>query len=401
MRIKTYKKYKELNFHKLKTMYVSEPDKYFYIYRITNIKEHKHYYGCRVSSVHPSNDLAVKYISSSSDSEFKEEQKSNKENFKYKIIKIFDNNADKILYECFLHQYFDVKTHSDFYNISNAIPNGFDTTGFITCLDLSTNEFTLVLRDEFYSNPHLVGVGHSMVNCRNNITKETLQVSKEEFDKNPDLVGISTSKVTCFDINTSERKHVSIEEFYTNDSLVSHNTNHVNCKILGTDVIIKVSKEEFDKNPDLVGTTKGVNLKFTQEHKDNISKSMTGKPKSETHRMNLSKANKGKVACKLIGTNEIIFVSKEEFDKNPDLVGTTKNTDKYTIITNTGGTVVLIGKTDFYKYCSDNKLSSVALLKSLETKTAVSNNSNFYKKTLNERIKNAIDYQLISIEEFF
>lgn len=400
-RIKTYIKYKELNFNKLKTIYGSEDDKYFYIYRITNIKENKHYYGCRVSYVLPSDDLGAKYISSSSDKSFLEEQKSNRERFKYKIIKIFNNNADKILYECFLHQYFDVKNHSKFYNASNATPNGFDTTGFVTCLDLLTNEFILVPKEEFYSNPYLVGIGYGMVSCRNAKTNETCKVTKEEFDNNPDLVGISTLKVSCVDINTNERKHVSVEEFYTNDSLVSHNANLVNCKILGTDEIIIVTKEEFDNNPNLVGTTYGIQLEFALEHRKNMSIAMTGKPKTESHRKNLSLANKGKVSCKLIGTKEFLLVTQEEFDNNPNLVGTTKNTDRYTIITNSGDIVILIGKTDFYKYCSENKLSSAALLKSLEVQTTVSNNNNFYKKTLSERIKNAFGYQLISIEEFF
>ena len=53
----------------------------------------------------------------------------NKERYKLKIIKVFNNPGDKILYEAFLHQYFNVKLHNNFWNESNQTPFGYDTTG--------------------------------------------------------------------------------------------------------------------------------------------------------------------------------------------------------------------------------------------------------------------------------
>ena len=399
--IKTYKSYKVLNYHKLNTLYNDkEPNKYYYIYRITNVEENKHYYGCRVSYILPSIDLGNKYISSSSDITFKEEQILNKEKFKYKVVKIFNNNNDKILYECFLHQYFDVKNHNSFYNLCNATPTGFDTTGLVACLDTLTGEYTLVRKEEFRLNPYLVGYSAGMVTCRNVLTNATLRVTKEEFDSNPNLSGISTLKVACIDNITNERKYVSVEEFYSDSSLISHNADLVVCKYKGTNEIIRVTKEEFDSTPELVGTTYGVELEFTDEHRKNMSIAMTGKPKSESHRKNLSLANIGKVACKRLGSKEIIFVSQEEFDNDPNLVGTTKNTDIYTIKLPDNNIIRLIGKSEFFKFCSSNELSIPSLLTSLRLNIPVEDSRLFYKKSFNIKIKNAVGYQLISIEEF-
>ena len=94
----------------------------------------------RISKKQAKYDIGVNYFSSSRDKEFKKAMHSYKERFKYKIIKIFNNNADKILYESFLHQFFDVKTNDKFFNLANAIPSGFDTTGFVTCLNLLTDK---------------------------------------------------------------------------------------------------------------------------------------------------------------------------------------------------------------------------------------------------------------------
>ena len=61
---------------------------YHYVYRITNIIEKKHYYGCRTSKIIiPQNDLGVKYFSCSKDKVFKFDQKENPQNSNNKIKK--------------------------------------------------------------------------------------------------------------------------------------------------------------------------------------------------------------------------------------------------------------------------------------------------------------------------
>ena len=42
----------------------------YYVYRITNVVEKKHYYGKRKTKKFPKNDLGYSYLSSSTDKEF-------------------------------------------------------------------------------------------------------------------------------------------------------------------------------------------------------------------------------------------------------------------------------------------------------------------------------------------
>ena len=92
--------------------------KYNYVYRITNKDNNKHYYGVRSSKVEPKLDLGIKYFSSSTDKEFINEQKANKDKFKYKIIKIFDDRLDANKFESELHKKFEVHKNEKFYNKS-------------------------------------------------------------------------------------------------------------------------------------------------------------------------------------------------------------------------------------------------------------------------------------------
>ena len=155
-KIKTYKEYKISVVNK--SLEKENPfsfekidERYYYVYRITNKELNTYYYGSRVSKIHPKEDLGVKYFSSSSNKEFKDNQKENPNNFKYKIIKIFDNTKDKEIYESYLHQYFNVKSNSKFYNKVNQTPFGHDTTGMVTCTDNEGNKHFLS-KDEFHLN---------------------------------------------------------------------------------------------------------------------------------------------------------------------------------------------------------------------------------------------------------
>lgn len=111
-------KIKRLNFNKI-------DDRFYYIYRITHTTTNQHYYGSRVSFNKPNLDLGQKYFSSS---KRKEHIKIFQRDYKFKILKVFNNNGDKVLYESFIHQYFDVKNNESFFNESNQLPWGFDVT---------------------------------------------------------------------------------------------------------------------------------------------------------------------------------------------------------------------------------------------------------------------------------
>ena len=95
--------------------------KYHYIYRITNLKLKKHYYGVRTSKCHPKDDIGVKYFSSSKDKEFIQDQKATPCSYKYKVIKIFNTRKEAVELEIKLHNKFDVGINESFYNRANKL----------------------------------------------------------------------------------------------------------------------------------------------------------------------------------------------------------------------------------------------------------------------------------------
>jgi hypothetical protein len=104
---------------------------FHYVYRITNTVLNKHYYGVRTSKIDPKLDLGFKYFSSSSDKEFIQIQKENPQDYKYKIIKIFNSRVEAAELEIFLHKKFNVVVNESFYNKANSTSSGWDTTGTI------------------------------------------------------------------------------------------------------------------------------------------------------------------------------------------------------------------------------------------------------------------------------
>ena len=100
-----------------------------YVYRITNIIENRHYYGKRSSKLAPILDLGIKYFSSSKDTEFKLDQKNNRQKYRYKIIRTFETNEDAINFEIKLHHKMHVDKNHNFYNKSKQTSCSFTTSG--------------------------------------------------------------------------------------------------------------------------------------------------------------------------------------------------------------------------------------------------------------------------------
>ncbi len=103
-----------------------EPDgRNHYVYRVS--KDREHYYGSRTDigedTIGDKNTFGGGYYTSSE--YLKYDFKKNRINYKVKIIKRFDNEADKIIYESYLHQKFDVRQHPGFINRCNQTPFGF------------------------------------------------------------------------------------------------------------------------------------------------------------------------------------------------------------------------------------------------------------------------------------
>lgn len=109
--------------------------KYHYVYRITNTKENKHYYGVRSSKVEPKLDLGIKYFSSSTNKKFIQEQKENKSIFKYKIIRKFNSRKEANQFEIDLHWKFDVARNESFYNRAKATLVSFCVEGAVMTVE--------------------------------------------------------------------------------------------------------------------------------------------------------------------------------------------------------------------------------------------------------------------------
>lgn len=111
--------------------------KFHYVYRISNVLKNKHYYGKRSSTIEPRLDLGVEYFSSSKDKEFKEDQQTNPQNYRYKVVQIFPTVMAALIREAELHSKFDVAKNVNFYNKAKQTSLGFDTTGTVRPIELN------------------------------------------------------------------------------------------------------------------------------------------------------------------------------------------------------------------------------------------------------------------------
>jgi hypothetical protein len=102
---------------------------YHYVYRITNKVLNKHYYGKRSSNIPPYQDLGIKYFSSSYDRSFRTDQKSNPQDYKYKVIRMYESSTEALAMEIKLHNKFDVARNKSFYNMAKQTSTGCDCTG--------------------------------------------------------------------------------------------------------------------------------------------------------------------------------------------------------------------------------------------------------------------------------
>lgn len=109
--------------------------RYHFVYRITNIYTipYTYYYGTHTTSKHkertPKEELGVTYFSSKLDKSFEKDQKENPQNYKYKVVKIFNTRKEALELEIYLHKRFDVGVNENFYNGAIQTSTGFDVTG--------------------------------------------------------------------------------------------------------------------------------------------------------------------------------------------------------------------------------------------------------------------------------
>lgn len=128
--IKSYREYRasvfeNKRFHKLEDGFINDGRNH-YVYRVKDLEDNTYYYGSRSTKEAPIIDF-WKYRTSGCKKDLIREYGESR--FRVKIIAIFDNKSDKICYESFLHQYFDVRNNDRFFNRMNQTPFGIDFSG--------------------------------------------------------------------------------------------------------------------------------------------------------------------------------------------------------------------------------------------------------------------------------
>jgi hypothetical protein len=257
---------KKLNFNK--------DGRKHYVYRVTDysrIKE-QHYIGSRTSSKDNLLEDFWLYRTSSKHNVLNENKK---EQYKIKILKVFDNPGDKMVYEAFLHQFYNVKLHKSFWNKSNQTPFGFDTTGEVTVI--SNGKFKNISKKEYDKG------NYKQTNKGYVVTKEQGRVKKEIYI-NDELTHINKGKMDIIENNKlvkidckdyDREKHITPRhnKIIVFDKILNKNIT-INKKDFDPEIhhsvnkgivtaidkskkpykVIKVSKEEYDENENLVGS---------------------------------------------------------------------------------------------------------------------------------------------------
>lgn len=211
-----------------------------YVYRITNKIQNKHYYGVRTSKITPKLDLGIKYFSSSTDKEFKLDQKENPLDYKYKIVRVFNTRKEAAELEIKLHKKFNVGINEFFYNKAIQTSTGFDVTG-ISHSDETKQKISEVQKGKKHSEevkeklrkPKSEEIKQKMSNSRKGKkhteeTKEKLRKPKSEEHKqkiSEARVGMVLTEEHKKNMSNSMITRYQNEDFYKNFCETMTNVN--------------------------------------------------------------------------------------------------------------------------------------------------------------------------------
>lgn len=191
---------------------------YHYVYRITNVKLNKHYYGKRSSSKPPKQDLGVVYFSSSRDKEFKKDQQLNPTHYKYKVILETKSSDRALKYEIRLHNKFNVGVNPNFYNKAKQTATGFSTYG-TKATEKTRKKLSKALTGRTFSEEHKAKISKS---------NAARKVSQKVIDT----------------ISKASKDHVVVKDVKGNVSRVSiYNPDYLNGTLISVNVGRKASEE--------------------------------------------------------------------------------------------------------------------------------------------------------------
>lgn len=234
-----------------------------YVYRITRINptsDRKYYVGKRSGQLDDLKTLKYKTSSKNVQPIF------NTDEWKVKIVGVFDSAEEAIRFEAKYHWRVDAARHHLFYNEANqSSDGGFDRTNLVTVIDKIHDKRLTITCDEYYENKDRYMSIYSMyVRAKTLDTNVNKLVTKEIFDNDDNLVGINKNILHVYDNIDCVNKTISKTEFHTNKYRYEHTLKD---KISAYDIIdnkkCSVTKEVFYANPDRYIGIKA----FTKERK--------------------------------------------------------------------------------------------------------------------------------------
>lgn len=172
---------------------------YFYVYRITDVRNNRHYYGSRQSISHPLDDLGVKYFSSSLI--VQREIRLRPSDFRYKVVFICKTRADAYRLERKIQLKLDVHNRENFYNLivcgelynrqksdrkhSQATKNKLSAIMKEKMSSLSSSERSMKFGNFGVMNPMIRDGGHND-ETRRKISIVQKQVAQKRLSEDPD-----------------------------------------------------------------------------------------------------------------------------------------------------------------------------------------------------------------------
>ena len=254
--------------------FASISKKFNYVYLITELSSNRKYIGVRSCDISIENDLGKIYKSSSSDLDFINRQKVNKNDYTYTLLSNYDNRIEANIEEVRLHNLYEVDINPEYFNIIKATLNKFCPIGMVVTKDINGTIFYVSVNDPRYLLGELVSIIKGKVVVINNegiisqVDKDDPRyLSGELISINVGKVIVKDSHGTHFKVDKDDPRYLSGELIHVSCGLVSVKDSHEN--------YMKVSKDDprylsGELVHNMVGT------KLTDEHKSNISKSIRG-----------------------------------------------------------------------------------------------------------------------------
>ncbi|RLC46028.1 MAG: hypothetical protein DRH57_06860 [Candidatus Cloacimonadota bacterium] len=188
LRIKTMREYKriiELD-KRISNLNTNVDGRDYYVYRVYDIKLNQYYYGSRIRARETIESDFWYYGTSSSK---KHEIIDNPTRFRLKIIKILDSAKEMIILESYLHKFFNVKNHINFWNKSNQLPWGFNTSGNAT-VRIDGKIKNIPIAGVTYKQSEWVGATEGTFNVKDEFGNISRSTNTNENYLNGLLVGI-------------------------------------------------------------------------------------------------------------------------------------------------------------------------------------------------------------------